>query len=166
MPNDPALPKASSRVVQPDAGQSFWQPVPANGHVEVKVVGGAANGMAEFDCGVQEVVPGSYVREHAHDRNEELIFVYEGEGEAEVDGETHPMRPGTTFYLAKDSRHLFRNTGDAPMRFFWTLLPGGLSSFFESIGRARMAGDAAPAPFPRPNDVAAIEQNTVFGKVN
>ena len=43
-----------SRVVQPDGGQSFWQPVPANGHVEVKVVGGADKGMAEFDCGVQE----------------------------------------------------------------------------------------------------------------
>ena len=114
MPNDPSA-QTSSRVVQPDAGQSFWQPVPANGHVEVKVVGGAANGMAEFDCGLQEVAPGCYVREHAHDRNEELIFVHEGEGEAVVDGETHPMRPGTTFYLAKDSRHLFRNTGDTPM---------------------------------------------------
>ncbi|MEQ9124458.1 MAG: cupin domain-containing protein, partial [Alphaproteobacteria bacterium] len=68
----------NSKVVQPDAGRSFWQPVPANGHVEVKIEGGA-DGMANFDCGVQEVAPGSHVREHAHDRNEELIFVYEGE---------------------------------------------------------------------------------------
>ncbi len=154
----------NSRVVQPDEGRSFWQPVPANGHVEVKVEGGR-DGMANFDCGVQEVAPNSYVREHAHDRNEELIFVYEGEGEAVVDGEAHPMRLGTTFYLAKDSRHLFRNTGKGPMRFFWTLLPGGLAPFFEAIGRERQSGTPAPAPFPRPEDIAAIERKTVFGKL-
>lgn len=156
---------AKSRVIQPDEGPSFWQPVPANGHVEVKVEGGA-DGMANFDCGVQEVAPGSYVREHAHDRNEELIFVYEGEGEAEVDGATHPMRPGTTFYLAKDSRHLFRNTGAAPMRFFWCLLPGGLAPFFQAIGRERDPTQPAPTPFPRPEDVAAIERDTVFRKLD
>jgi quercetin dioxygenase-like cupin family protein len=156
---------AKSRVVHPDEGRSFWQPVPANGHVEVKVEGGR-DGMSNFDCGMQEVAPGSFVREHAHDRNEELIFVFAGEGEAVVDGETHPMRPGTTFYLAPDSRHLFRNTGDQPMRFFWTLLPGGLAPFFQAIGRDRQAGDPAPAPFPRPADVSAIEQNTVFRKLD
>lgn len=156
---------AKSRVVQPDEGKSFWQPVPANGHVEVKVVGGA-DGMSNFDCGVQEVAPGSYVRQHAHDRNEELIFVFAGGGEAEVDGETHAMRPGTVFYLAKDSQHLFRNTGEEPMRFFWTLMPGGLAPFFEAIGRPRDANSPAPSPFPRPDDVKAIEQNTVFGKVD
>ena len=154
-----------SRVVQPDEGRSFWQPVPANGHVEIKVEGGQ-DGMSDFDCGVQEVAPGSFVREHAHDQNEELIFVYEGEGEAIVEDEAHPMRPGTTFYLARDSRHLFRNTGDGPMRFFWCLLPGGLSPFFQAIGRARAAGEAAPAPFPRPENVDAIEATTVFRKLD
>lgn len=156
---------AKSRVIQPDEGASFWQPVPANGHVEIKVEGGA-DGMSDFDCGVQEVAPGSYVREHAHDRNEELIFVFAGEGEAEVEGETHPMRPGTVFYLAKDSRHLFRNTGDGPMRFFWTLMPGGLSPFFQAIGRVRDPAASPPAPFPRPVDVEAIERDTVFGKLD
>lgn len=156
---------ARSRVVQPDAGSSYWQPVPANGHVEVKVEGGQ-DGMSNFDCGVQEVAPGSYVREHAHDKNEELIFVFAGNGEAEVDGEIHPMRAGTVFYLAPDSRHLFRNTGDVPMRFFWTLMPGGLAPFFAAIGRDRAPGEAAPAPFPRPDDIAAIEQRTVFGKLD
>ena len=156
---------AKSRVIQPDEGQSFWQPVPANGHVEIKVEGGQ-DGMSDFDCGVQEVAPGSFVREHAHDQNEELIFVYEGAGEAEVDGEAHAMRPGTMFYLAPDSRHLFRNTGDGPMRFFWCLLPGGLAPFFQAIGRARVAGEAAPAPFPRPENVAQIEKNSVFRKLD
>ncbi|HKK28807.1 MAG TPA: cupin domain-containing protein [Alphaproteobacteria bacterium] len=154
-----------SRVVQPDEGASFWQPVPANGHVEVKVEGGR-DGMADFDCGVQEVAPGCHVREHAHGENEELIMVFAGEGEALVDGETHRMQPGTVLYLAKDSRHLFRNTGAEPMRFFWTLLPGGLAPFFRAIGRDRLPGEPAPQPFPRPDDVAQIEQRTVFRKLD
>lgn len=154
---------AKSLVVQPDEGESFWQPVPANGHVELKVIGGT-DGMTDFDCGIQEISPGSYVREHSHDRNEELIFVFAGKGEAMVDGKAHDMQPGTTFYLAKDSHHLFKNTGNQPLRFFWTMLPGGLSPFFKAIGRPRVLGQTSPAPFPRPEDIAAIEQETVFGK--
>ena len=156
---------SKSRVVQPNEGPSFWQPVPANGHVEVKVEGGR-DGMSDFDCGVQELAPGSYVREHAHDRNEELIFVFEGEGEATVEGEKHPMVPGTVLYLAKNSPHLFQNTGDGPMRFFWTLMPGGLAPFFQAIGRPRTADEPAPPNFPRPVDVAEIERKTVFGVVD
>lgn len=154
-----------SRVVQPDEGASFWQPVPANGHVEIKVEGGR-DGMADFDCGVQEVAPGGHVREHAHGGNEELIMVFAGQGEAVVDGETHRMQPGTVLYLAQDSRHTFRNTGDAPLRFFWTLMPGGLSPFFRAIGRPRQAGQAVPQPFPRPDDVEQIERDTVFRKLD
>lgn len=150
-----------SRVVQPDEGTSFWQPVPANGHVEVKIEGGQ-DGMADFDSGVQEVAPGCHVREHAHGENEELIMVFAGEGEAVVDGAAHRMLPGTMLYLARDSRHTFRNTGDAPLRFFWTLLPGGLSPFFRAIGRPRQAGEPVPEPFPRPDNVEQIERDTVF----
>lgn len=71
----------TSRVVQPDEGTSFRQPVPANGHVEVKIEGGR-DGMADFDCGMPEVGPGCHVREHAHGENEELIMVFAGQGPA------------------------------------------------------------------------------------
>ena len=52
------------------------------------------------------------------------------------------------------------------MRFFWNLMPGGLSPFFEAIGRERDPATTAPEPFPRPDDVAAIERASVFGKVD
>lgn len=149
-------------VVQPDEGKSYWQPLPANGHVELKVA--RNDGAARFDCGVQEVAPGCFVREHAHDAHEELIFVYEGTGEALVGGEGHPLRPGTTLYLDAERTHKFVNTGDGPLRFFWVLMPGGLSEFFKAIGPERHPGEAPPAPFPRPANIAEIEQQTVFAK--
>ena len=50
-------------VMQPDEGPTFWQPVPANGHVESKLF--QAN--THFDglsMGYQTIAPGSRVREH------------------------------------------------------------------------------------------------------
>ena len=50
-----------------------------------------------------------------------------------------------------------------PMTFLWLMLPGGLDRFFAEIGRPRTPGEGAPAPFPRPENIAEIEQRTVFG---
>ncbi len=148
-----------SQVFQPGEGHSYWQPVPANGFVEVKI---SAGGSRQFDCGLQSVATDSRVREHAHSDHEELIMIYQGEGTAVVDGREHAMRPGTLLYLAPQSRHQFINTGSEDLRFYWLLMPGGLSDFFAAIGRPRQPGEAAPELFPRPDDVAEIEANTVF----
>ncbi|MCP5155802.1 MAG: cupin domain-containing protein [Ectothiorhodospiraceae bacterium] len=154
--------ESKAYVVQPDSGESYWQPVPANGFVEIHLSRHRVESRTPFESGVQSVAPGCFVREHAHDRHEELILVYQGEGEAIVDGETHPMRPGTTLFLGPDRKHKFVNTGSEDMRFFWVLMPGGLGDFFSAIGRARTPGEPAPAPFPRPENVAEIERRTVF----
>jgi uncharacterized cupin superfamily protein len=59
-------------VLQPDVGESWWQPQPAGG----------------------------YVREHWHSRQEEILFCFEGEGLFIVDGVEHRAVPGTTDTLA------------------------------------------------------------------
>ena len=117
-----------------------------------------------FESGVQEVAPGCFVREHAHDAHEELILVMEGEGIAELEGEQHPMCSGTTLYLSSTEKHKFTNTGEGPLRFFWVLMPGGLSDFFSAIGKQRIGTEAAPEPFSRPENVAQIEADTVFSR--
>jgi hypothetical protein len=40
----------------------------------------------------------------------------------------------------------------------WVIAPPGLEDFFKAIGRPRVAGEPAPAPFPRPSDVVAVER--------
>ncbi len=74
-------------VVQPGEGESHWQPVPANGHIEVLVAPDRVGMEQKFAFGTQSVAPGGHVREHAHDRNEELIHVLSGSGRAVLDGE-------------------------------------------------------------------------------
>lgn len=152
-----------SLVVQPGEGESYWQPVPANGYVEVHVSERVRPGVSHIESGAQAIAPGGFVREHTHDVHEELIMVYAGQGIALVDGVEHPMQPGTSLYLAPHSKHKFINNGNDELRFFWVLMPGGLSEFFGAIGRPRSPGEPAPAPFPRPENVGQIERNTVFG---
>jgi quercetin dioxygenase-like cupin family protein len=150
-------------VVQPGEGESYWQPVPANGHITIKVAPRNVRMENKFGLGTQTVAPGSCIREHAHDRNEELIHCLSGRGRAVIDGVEHPMQAGTTIFLGRNRMHMFINeSAEEEMTFLWLLLPNGLEDFFQAIGRPRAAGEAAPAPFPRPADVLAIERRTVF----
>lgn len=153
------MPEAT--ILQPDDGPSYWQPVPANGHVTVKISPEIWDG--PFSLGIQEVAPGSHIRLHAHDRHREVMFVWQGSGTAVVAGERHPMRPGTVIVLPFNVEHMFINdAADAPLRLLWIMAPHGLEDFFAAIGRKRSPGEPAPAPFPRPEDVRAIEARTVF----
>jgi quercetin dioxygenase-like cupin family protein len=147
-------------VLQLEDGDSYWQPVPANGHVTPKLV--PANWDGPFSCGIQVVAPRSYIRKHIHDRHLEAIFVWGGQGRAVVDGVEHPMTTGTVVALPIGVEHMFINDGDEPLKLFWILSPHGIEEFFALIGRPRQPGEPAPAPFPRPVDVLEIEARTVF----
>lgn len=160
--------RGAAVVVQPDAGESFWQPEPANGYTEAKITKRNDPRIAKFSHGIQVIAPGSYVRDHSHEANEELLFFFEGEGKVVIDGgpeqggEEHPIKAGTSIYFGPNRRHTFINTGTKPMKMAWVLMPGGLEDFFAGIGRKRNPGEPAPAHFPRPDDVLEIERRTVF----
>jgi len=150
-------------VIQPGEARSFWQPVPANGFVECHLDPSTIASDTPFAMGRQTVAPGCHVREHMHDRHEEVIHFIAGEATVLLDGVEHPAVPGTTVFLGKGRKHAFINRGSEPFTFVWFLMPSGLERFFEAIGRPRTPGEPAPEPFPRPADVAAIERRTVFG---
>jgi quercetin dioxygenase-like cupin family protein len=149
------------RLVGPQEGPSYWQPVPANGFVRC-ILSGRELG-TNFSMGTQTVAPGCMVREHAHDRHEEVIHITAGHGFARLEGEDRPIEPGSTVFLGRNRRHAFINPGPEPLTFVWFLMPGGLEDFFAAIGRERNSGEMPPEPFPRPADVAEIERRTVFG---
>ncbi|MCX8102303.1 MAG: cupin domain-containing protein [Geminicoccaceae bacterium] len=156
---------AKPRVVRPEEGQSFWQPVPANGFAEVRIAHGCDASVRAFATGIQVIAPGSFVREHVHPAQDEILFFYRGTGEAWIDGTCHRLVPGTTVHVPPGHRHKFVATGSEPLEMMWVMIPGGphgLDAFFARIGRPRTPGEPAPEPFPRPAEVAAIEAATVF----
>lgn len=155
--------ESTAFVVPPEGGDSFWQPVPANGFIRNILNTAKCNSVAEFSMGTQTVAPQSFIREHTHDRHEECIFVIEGKGIARVEGVEHEITPGSCVWVGLNRKHHFLNPNDEPMTFVWLLMPGGLDRFFEEIGRPREADQPAPEPFPRPANVEEIERRTVFG---
>jgi mannose-6-phosphate isomerase-like protein (cupin superfamily) len=149
-------------VVQPGEAPSYWQPVPASGFIEVLVAPDRVAMEHPIGLGTQVVPPGCHVREHSHDRNEEVIYVLRGRGRAVVEGVDVPMVPGAALFFGKNRRHMLINDEDEDIAFIWLLVPNGLENFFRAIGRPRAEGEATPAPFPRPENVLEIERRTVF----
>lgn len=162
--SEEVTPQPHCLVMQPDDGPSYWQPEPANGYVCNRL--SPENWPGSVSCGIQVVATHSYVRRHAHDRHREIICVWHGSGKAIVAGQEHKMQPGTMIALPPDLEHTFINDGVEELKFFWILEPYGLENFFRMIGRPRQPGEPAPAPFPRPANVAAIEASTVFKKLD
>lgn len=154
--------KGDSIVLQPDEGESYWQPMPANGHMTIKV--SPKNCRSNFaSMGVQVIAPGGYIREHWHSKHEEILFCFEGTGTFVVDGVAHKAVPGTTVFVGRWVKHKIINEGPGEFKMTWTYLPPGLHEFAEAVGRRRHAGAAAPEPFGRPDGTLVAEKSAGFG---
>lgn len=148
-------------VVEPGDGESLWQPLPSQGYVTLKFTP-ENTPYDSFTSGIQVLPPGCYVREHGHKRNHELIFIHEGEGEVEIEGQTYPVSKGSTVLFGRYARHIITNTGKTDMEMFWVFMPPGLEDWFRGIGQVRQPGDDMPAPFPRPDGVSELMEHMRF----
>jgi quercetin dioxygenase-like cupin family protein len=149
-------------ILPPEGGDNYWQPEPANGHISVRVAPRLVDMEHPVGLGTQTLPPGGFVREHAHDRNEEVLHFISGTGKALIEGVEHELKPGVTIFVGKNRRHKFINDGEGELHWVWLIVPNGLEDFFEAIGRPKQIGGVDPTPFPRPADVAEIERRTVF----
>ena len=144
-------------VVQPEEGLSWWQPMPANGHADPKLVP-ADTGFGTLSMGYQTIAPGGRVRPHSHGAQVELQICFRGRGSVVADEESHPLIPGTACFLGPDVRHEIVNESDDDLVMMWLISPAGLEGFFGAVGRERTRGEPAPAPFERPPDVVVLER--------
>ncbi len=145
-------------VMQPGEGKSFWQPVPANGHADPKLVP-ADTGFDGLSMGYQTVAPNSRVREHSHSDQIELQICFRGSGRVVVDDVSHDIVPGTSCFLGYDVRHeIINESDDEELVMLWVIAPAGLEDFFDAIGQPRSDGQPAPEPFARPENVVEVER--------
>lgn len=155
---DTAQSRGRAIVMQPGEGKSFWQPVPANGHADPKLVP-ADTGFDGLSMGYQTVAPNSRVREHSHSDQIELQICFQGKGRVVVDDVSHDVVPGTSCFLGYDVRHeIINESDDEELVMLWVIAPAGLEDFFDTIGRPRSEGEAAPEPFARPENVVEVER--------
>jgi len=90
----------------------------------------------------QEVSPGTVIPVHAHDREDEIIFIQSGIGEATVGDRTVPLAAGSTLYVPQGTWHGGRNTGKTTLMWIAIYSPSGFEGYFREIGRR--APDEAP----------------------
>ena len=148
-------------IVGPDEGQSLWQPAPAQGYVTVKLSARNSD-YGAYSAGIQVLPPDCHVREHGHQINHELIFVFEGQGTVTVNDLTSAIQTGATVLFEPGSYHRIDNTGNTDLKLFWVYSPPGLEHWFNAIGRERLPHESMPPPFARPADSAPAFERMGF----
>jgi mannose-6-phosphate isomerase-like protein (cupin superfamily) len=148
-------------VLGPDEGQSHWQPLPSVGYITSKLTPYNAP-YDNFSLGIQVLEPGAHIRRHAHERQHEVLFCYQGTGIAEVGAQRHAVAPETTILIGRGVQHKVTKTGSGQMRLLWIISPAGLEDWFAAIGRPRTQGEPMPPPFERPGDIAEIQARQRF----
>ena len=81
-------------------------------------------GSQNLAMGVNETYPGGMVPEHAHDKEEEVMFFVSGTGKFVSEGTKEiPLEPGVCIYNPPGKPHKIINTGDEILRFVWIYSP-------------------------------------------
>jgi len=100
-----------------------------------------------FEC---VTPPGLGIPPHVHDREDELIYVVEGEFGIMLGEEQFQAKAGDEIFFPRHISHAFQNVGSKAGKTLWTVVPGGnFEEFFDQLG-------ALPAGEPDLKKVAEI----------
>ena len=94
------------------------EPVEVEGAKDVKVrwLIAKKDQAENFAMRLFEVSPGGHTPYHTHDWEHE-VFVVEGEGEVQIDGQTYPVKKDTVVFVEPNQKHCFKNTGEGILKF-------------------------------------------------
>jgi quercetin dioxygenase-like cupin family protein len=78
--------------------------------------------------------PGAGVPPHVHKREDEIVYIVEGECAIQLASETYRAPAGTTIHFPRGVPHGFQNVGPTAAKTFWTIVPGAsFESFFNEL---------------------------------
>ena len=86
---------------------------------------------------------------HVHNREDECMYVVEGQLLVQIGEELHTLGAGSFAWLPRGTPHTFANAGPSPVRMFGVIVPGGIEEFFA-------AQSAYLASMPGPPDLAEL----------
>jgi mannose-6-phosphate isomerase-like protein (cupin superfamily) len=83
----------------------------------------------------QDVSPGTTIPVHLHEREDEVIFIQSGEGEATLGDQVVRLAAGATLFVPQGIWHSGRNTGTGTLKWIALYSPSGFDGYFREIGR-------------------------------
>jgi mannose-6-phosphate isomerase-like protein (cupin superfamily) len=92
---------------------------------------------------------------HVHSREDELLYLLEGELTIRCGERTFAAAPGSLTLLPRGVPHTFVVEGDTPARLLSISLPGGFERYFAEAGRPAEGDGLPPAG---PPDVARLRE--------
>lgn len=125
-------------------------------HMKIVLSSKQTNGQFSMIEGV--VPPGGDGGLHEHDREDETMWLVEGELEVTIGDETFMLKAGESYFAPKKVPQRLRNVGDVPARGLVVTMPGG---FDEAIAQAAKPSGPEPMPFVPPT----IEELTRIAEV-
>jgi quercetin dioxygenase-like cupin family protein len=85
--------------------------------------------------------PGKGVALHVHEREDEFVYLLEGEIEVTLGNQKMKAVPGVMALLPRGIPHGFTNTGNKPSKLLDTILPGQFDNYFVELAALYAAGD-------------------------
>jgi mannose-6-phosphate isomerase-like protein (cupin superfamily) len=94
-----------------------------------------------FSLALETTPPGGGIPLHVHRREDEAMYVLEGEYEIECGGQVFQACAGTFVFLPRDVPNRYRNMGSAPARFLYITCPGGFEAVVEKTSALMSGGN-------------------------
>ena len=126
-------------AVAPGAAPAYWT---VGMRMEVLVPGSTTAGrfsLAELTC-----PPGFATPLHVHSREDETLYVVEGQIRYVCGDSTDSGGPRTSLHLPRGVPHAFATAGHAPLRLLHTASPSGMEGFHIAVGV--LASGSPPDP--------------------
>lgn len=89
--------------------------------------------------------PGKGVALHVHEKEDELVYLLQGEIEVTLGDQTMLAVPGVMALLPRGIPHGFTNVGDTPSIVIDTILPGDFDNYFVEMAALYKSGEPTQA---------------------
>lgn len=139
--NEPKPKTSKPKVVADGEGEKVWaMGVKVTVKVKAEDTGGAYSVFEDV------IPPGGGPPPHTHSKEDETIYVVEGELAAFLDGKRYDVKAGAWVHMPRGVEHCFKNVSDKPTRMILTYTPGGFEKWFLEVGTPVQEGDSGPPP--------------------
>lgn len=109
------------------------------------------------------IMPKNGVKSHIHSREDEALFIIDGQFEVRYGDQKINPTNGAHLFLKRGISHSFKNVGNKEGRLLVMFTPAGCEKMYEELGIPVMDVKAFSRPYTFPNLIKAIQLLRKYG---